>query len=258
MKSLFRNLRRNVALISATLMVATGFVSMPMPASAVTVSSGKCSVDVDNNSGVVVVESGLYCYVAFKSTGINYSWTRPTGVGTIDLLVVAGGGGGGSRHAGGGGAGGLLQEQNLAVTASSLSIYVGAGGAGGAASSALGSDGSNGSNSAVSGSGLTARTAIGGGAGGHSTIGSVGGSGGGGGCCQGAGSAGTAGQGNAGSAGVTGSTPYGYWLGGAGGGAGAAATDGNLVGDQVHVMAIAQPAHGAHPGGAHPDAALPL
>jgi uncharacterized repeat protein (TIGR02543 family) len=228
-KSPFRNLRRNVALISATLMVATGFVSMPMPmpASAATVSSGKCSVDVNNNSGVVVVESGLYCYVAFKSTGISYSWTRPTGVGTIDLLVVAGGGGGGSRHAGGGGAGGLLQEQNLSVTASSLSISVGAGGAGGAASSALGSDGSNGANSSVSGSGLTARTAIGGGAGGHSSVGSVGGSGGGGGCCQGAGSAGTTGQGNAGSAGVTGSTPYGYWLGGAGGGAGAAATAAN-------------------------------
>ena len=106
MKSPFRNLRRNVALISATLMVATGFVSMPMPASAVTLGSGKCSSDVSNSSGVTVLEFGKFCYIAFKSTGITYSWTRPGGVSSVDLLVVAGGGGGGSRHAGGGGAGG--------------------------------------------------------------------------------------------------------------------------------------------------------
>ena len=227
MKSPFRNLRRNVALISATLMVSVGFVSIPMPASAVTVGSGKCSMDVNNSSGVSVVEFGKFCYVAFKSTGISYTWTRPGGVSSVDLLVVAGGGGGGSRHAGGGGAGGLLQEQNVAVTANTLSIAVGAGGAGGAASSALGSDGSNGANSVVSGASLTTRTAIGGGAGGHGTVGAVGGSGGGGGCCVGAGSAGTNGQGSAGSAGVTGSSPYGYWLGGGGGGAGSAATAAN-------------------------------
>jgi hypothetical protein len=225
-QSPFRNLRRNVALISATLMVAGGFVSLPMPASAATLTSGKCVANVDNTAGVVVTESGKFCYVAFKSTGINYSWTRPSGVSSIDLLVVAGGGGGGARHAGGGGAGGLIQEQSVSVGSASLTVSVGAGGAGGPyQSGGNGAEGSNGSNSAISGSGFTTRTAIGGGGGGWGTVGSSGGSGGGAGCCVGAGSSGTPGQGNAGSSGtfISGS----LYIGGAGGGAGAAATAAN-------------------------------
>ena len=208
-------------------MVAVGFVWLPIPAHAATVTSGKCVVNVDNTSGVTAVESGKFCYVAFKSTGINYSWTRPSGVTSVDLLVVAGGGGGGARHAGGGGAGGLIQEQNVSVSATSLTVAVGAGGSGAPAQgNGIGANGSNGNNSTISGSGLTTRTAIGGGGGTQAVVGLNGGSGGGGSCCIAGTSSGTAGQGNAGSPGATASN---LWVGGGGGGAGAAATAGNAT-----------------------------
>ena len=208
-------------------MVVVGFVWLPIPAHAATVTSGKCVVNVDNSSGVTAVESGKFCYVAFKSTGINYSWTRPSGVTSVDLLVVAGGGGGGARHAGGGGAGGLIQEQNVSVSATSLTVAVGAGGSGAPAQgNGIGANGSNGNNSTISGSGLTTRTAIGGGGGTQATVGLNGGSGGGGGCCIAGTSSGTVGQGNAGSPGATASN---LWVGGGGGGAGAAATAGNAT-----------------------------
>jgi hypothetical protein len=88
------------------------------------------------------------------------SWTAPTGVTRIEVLVVAGGGGGGNRYAGGGGAGGLIYNSAFSVSpGTSYTVTVGAGGAGGTAGN--GRIGQNGSNS-VFGS----LTAIGGGGGG--------------------------------------------------------------------------------------------
>jgi hypothetical protein len=195
------------------------------PVQAATVSNGWCAANVDNNSGVSVYDDGSNCYVAFKTASTTYTWTPPSGVTSINLLVVAGGGGGGTRHAGGGGAGGLIQQSGFAITSNSLSITVGAGGAGGpAAGSGVGYSGTNGSNSSVSGTGITAQTATGGGGGGSMVAGSNGGSGGGGSCCGLAAGAGVTGQGNSGSVGTYGGN---FWLGGGGGGAGGAATAGN-------------------------------
>jgi len=172
------------------------------------------------------VINNSYTVQIFTTTPAGGTWTVPSGVTEVDVLVVAGGGGGGSPGGGvpytggGGGAGGVIFRKNFAVTpASAITVTVGSGGSG---SDTGGSAATNGGNS-VFGS----LTAIGGGAGGNriNTAGGVGGSGG------GAssptipflnGSAGTAGQGYAGGKGWQG----GNSAGGGGGGAGGPGTNG--------------------------------
>jgi hypothetical protein len=123
--------------------------------------------------------------VSFNS---STTWTVPSNVSLIDVLVVAGGGGGGLDVGGGGGAGGLIYKENYAVTpGASVTVTIGAGGA----------QSNNGGNSVFG-----ALTAIGGGYGGNYAggNGNSGGSGGGGTGYSGPGfaGAGTAGQGYAG------------------------------------------------------------
>lgn len=133
----------------------------------------------------------------------------------VNLLVVAGGGGGGGLppgfvFAGGGGAGGYISQTSTLITATNLTVTVGAGGAGGPNTPA--GRGISGQNSILSN-----LTAIGGGGGGSQGsspgTGADGGSGGGGGFAL-AGGAGTPGQGFAGGTGNN--SPNG---GGGGGGA---------------------------------------
>ena len=107
-------------------------------ASADTAGTGACqqTFTKTGTGQVDVSETGGYCYVAFKNTGLvntqtTFSWTRPVGVISVDILVVGGGGSGGARHAGGGGAGGFVQTDAYAISsASTVSIAVGAGGDG--------------------------------------------------------------------------------------------------------------------------------
>jgi hypothetical protein len=154
----------------------------------------------------------------------NTTWTAPTGVTSVEVLVVAGGGGGAS---GGGGAGGLIYNPSFTVTpGNSYTVTVGAGGNAGQCDSGniSGNQATAGSNSV-----FASLTAIGGGRGAstNSTGGSAyqqGGAGGSGGgaAADGAGTnfggAGTAGQGNDGGGnGALQSSPYGV---GGGGGAG--------------------------------------
>ena len=107
-------------------------------------------------------ETNLATVTAFTSTGAS-TWTCPSGVTQVEVLIVAGGGGGGGEHyAGGGGAGGVVHDEDYAVTAGvEYDITVGAGGAANAA---------NGADSVwnvnAEGSGIT-MTAIGGGRGGY-------------------------------------------------------------------------------------------
>lgn len=156
----------------------------------------------------------IYKKVETFTTAETTSWTAPSGVTEVELLVVAGGGGGGTtefndRGAGGGGAGGLIYDPAYSVTAGqSYTVTVGAGGAGGTSGSSY--NGVNGGNSV-----FDSLTAIGGGGGagqGGTPAGRNGGSGGGG-RNSGGGGAGTPGQGYPGGT----STNKG---GGAGGGAG--------------------------------------
>lgn len=103
------------------------------PASAL--ATGGCNVSLSSNTGVVLVDSGGYCYLAFSATGAN-SFTVPTTISSAAVLVVAGGGGGGGgAWGGGGGAGGVVTSTSYPLTpGSTMNVYVGAGGAGGAAS----------------------------------------------------------------------------------------------------------------------------
>lgn len=72
-----------------------------------------------------------YTVLSFTQTGAACTWTKPTGLTSLDYLIVAGGGGGGGRHGGGGGGGGLLSANAFDVTnISETSITVGAGGNG--------------------------------------------------------------------------------------------------------------------------------
>ena len=152
---------------------------------------------------------GGYVVHTFTSSG---TLAIPVAV-SADVLVVAGGGGGGSApggwEGGGGGAGGYLQE-NVALSAQSYTITVGAGGA-------VGNPAANGQPSSVVGTGVNVEAA-GGGGGGAEAAPTSGGSGGG--SANGLGAPGTPGQGNAGG------RDWGQSSAGGGGGADAPGQDG--------------------------------
>ena len=172
---------------------------------------------------------------SFTSSG---TFSVPSGISTVDVLVVAGGGGGGGDAGGGGGAGGLIYRPGFSVTpGGTVSVTVGDGGTG-SQQSAVGDNGQD----SVFGT-LTAKGG-GGGSGGRGMTqpGSPGGSGGG---ARGSsngnshwgtatqptqpGDSGTYGFGNRGGEGRSG--PSGY-AGGGGGGSGAVGTDALINGSQ--------------------------
>lgn len=168
-----------------TLALICLFIIPQSSARAATAGSGACqqTYTITGTGELAVYESGGYCYVAFKNTGaVNsqtiFSWTRPTQVTSVDVLVVGGGGGGGARHGGGGGAGGFVQTDSYAISsASSIAVAVGGGGA--ASTSGSGTSGQNSYFKATTGS-ASGLIAIGGGAGssgGSSGGGSSGGAG---------------------------------------------------------------------------------
>ena len=181
--------------------------------------------DLFTATGGTITTSGLYTIHTFTSSGTF----TPNKSGNVDVLIVAGGGGGGgdagqTTGAGGGGAGGFIAATSFAVTATGLTVTIGAGGAGGVGAGVSGQQVGNGANGADSVfSSLTSKGG-GGGGGNQNGAGFAGGSGGGGKQGGAGGSAnqtsqsgvsGSSGFGNAGGAGV------GYG-GGGGGGAGAA------------------------------------
>ena len=188
------------------------------PARALPEIGGKSFITQNINAGVVK---------AFTATS-TASWTAPTDVTSVEVLVVAGGGGGGgsggtgSGPRGGGGAGGLIYNSQYPVTpGQTYSVTVGAGGAGGGNEL----NGTSGSNS-VFGSLI----AIGGGGGsgygsGSTPLGLTGGSAGGGAYTLSA-VAGTPGQGFAGGVSFTNAS-------GAGGGGGAGGVGGNGPGQDA-------------------------
>ena len=72
---------------------------------------------------------------SFTTSG---TFSVPTGLTTVDVLVVAGGGHGGYQHAGGGGAGGLIYRPGFTVTpGGTVTVTVGAGGSSPGGNSAL-------------------------------------------------------------------------------------------------------------------------
>ena len=184
-------------LLITWIVFATQFSSQPS-ANAATSGSGICQQTYTLSAGsesVTVTSSGNYCYIAFKnlgaagSTSSSYTWVKPNGVSSLDVLVIGGGGGGGARHGGGGGAGSFVQTTSYPVASAStnINIVVGSGGAG-AAGASIGFVGSKGSDSSLK-VGANGLTALGGGAGVNGSGNVNGGSGGGAGASQTAGTA---------------------------------------------------------------------
>lgn len=170
--------------------------------------------------------SGTATVTQFTSVG-STTWTCPSGVTQVEVLVVAGGGGGGSQVGGGGGGGGVIY--NPAYNVSPGTVYTVTVGDGGLGSTSSSSSGANGGNSV-----FDTITATGGGGGGSynansGTVPGNGGSGGGGGGSGlnsglPVGGTGTAGQGFNGGRGRQNN-----WSGGGGGGAGGAGQDAGAV-----------------------------
>jgi hypothetical protein len=191
------NKTRVKALFITWIVLATQF-SILAPANAATSGSGICQQTYTPTAGsesVVVTSAGNYCYVAFKNLGSAgatssfYTWAKPIGITSLDVLVIGGGGGGGARHGGGGGAGSFVQTTSYPVASAltNVNIIVGSGGAG-AAGSTISYVGNQGSSSSVR-VGANGLTALGGGAGVNGSGNINGGSGGGAGALQTAGSA---------------------------------------------------------------------
>jgi len=131
----------------------TGSLTLPSGTSANRPSLSSTVIVQWTNTGTqaVSVTSG-------SATTTTTSWTCPTGVTSIEVLVVAGGGAGGGYHGGGGGAGGVIYNSAFPVTpATSYTVTVGQGGTAATQSSNTGNAGAN--------SVFATLTAIGGGAG---------------------------------------------------------------------------------------------
>ena len=93
-------------------------------------ASGTCASSVGETTYVTATfNAGGFCLVQFST---STTWTVPTGVTAIDILVVGGGGGGGADGGGGGGGGGVGMATGISVTAgTSATISVGLGGTAG-------------------------------------------------------------------------------------------------------------------------------
>jgi hypothetical protein len=135
--------RKQAAIVAISALLLALF-STPS-AQADVAGTGACAITVTSASGVVVVNSGTHCYIAFTATGSN-AFTVPDAVTSTDLLIIAGGGAGGVyAFAGGGGAGEVALASGYTVTPSTtISVSVGAGGtSNGSSTSGVSTSGSN-------------------------------------------------------------------------------------------------------------------
>ncbi len=105
-----------------------GSLTTIAPAKAVAAS---CTDAFTNTSNITIVQSTPFCVIKIESG--SKTWTAPTGMTSVNVLLVAGGGGGGGGAFGGGGGGGQVVVVNgFSVTpGASYSLSVGGGGAGG-------------------------------------------------------------------------------------------------------------------------------
>ena len=134
-----------MAVLRSTVINDTGYLSLP---------SGTTAQRLGETNTTLVY---------FTSVGAT-TWTVPTNIDTVEVLVVGGGGGGGNDMGGGGGGGGVVYSAAYDVTpGETINITIGQGGSG-APSGTSGPRGSNGSNSTFAGSSGTI-TAYGGGGG---------------------------------------------------------------------------------------------
>ena len=242
----------NMSLGSNGVITRTG--TIPNVATNTTYTFTVRATDTSNDTADREFNIIVYAPVVTSYTSVGASsFTVPTGLTSLRVLVVAGGGGGGTRDVGvngagsdggaGGGGGGVIEHPSYPVTPGAiLNLSVGAGGAGG----------SSGITPGVQGSPTTfdTLTAVGGGYGGAGPLtpagnGGPGGSGGGKGGGGGSGDAAGGGIGTQPSRpGASGTYGYGYpggntpasgppYIGSGGGGAGGAGNVGNSGGPGV-------------------------
>ena len=254
-KNAFVSILITGAAISAGMSIATPVLAVPR---------GSCTTGTYTESTVGSDTVGVFEAPAGANT-TGCTWSVPSGVTSLRVLVVAGGGGGGGYlTSGGGGGGGVIHEVGATVTpGDSVNVLVGKGGAGGTNAWNQPNNYNNGFNGNNSSFGSLVAIGGGGGGGGGSNSqygnpGSAGGSGGGGGRCwvgcntslstsngnRRLGGAATSGQGN-----VGGNAPF--MSGGGGGGAGAAgsASTGSAAGNGGDGISVDISGTGSYFGG---------
>lgn len=88
----------------------------------------ECVLPNDGTGGTITHVGGRTIHT-FATNQPGSTFTAPTDLISIELLVVAGGGGGGSTRGGGGGGGGGVVHTSYAITETSYVVRVGSGGA---------------------------------------------------------------------------------------------------------------------------------
>jgi len=156
-----KSLRPKIATIISALLLASLFVSIPVPASA----NNCVPTSTTASNGDIIL--------TFTTVG-SCNWSVPSGITTADVLVVGGGGAGGttSNGAGGGGGGGQVNAQTGISISGTIAIQIGAGGV--AQTTASSTPGGNGGASSFTRSSGTAISASGGSGGASVAVGAVG------------------------------------------------------------------------------------
>jgi hypothetical protein len=84
------NLQKTKSSLTSAVILTALLTTVQFPtAQAATVGSNQCVQTVNSNSGVSVYQDSGSCFIAFKSA-TTYTWTPPSTLREIDLLVVGG------------------------------------------------------------------------------------------------------------------------------------------------------------------------
>ena len=159
----------NIAKVTFT--IANDLYTDGLSTMTVQLNNGLASVNINVNDNSRTPTG----YQQFNYTGTTQTFTVPTGIYTLGLLMVGGGGGGGNYAGGGGGGGRVIQTTVAVYPGQQITVYPGAGGGAGGGgqttyfgsfTALAGSPGSSGTNNG---------STVAGGAGGQSGIGYGGG-----------------------------------------------------------------------------------
>lgn len=116
-----------VCVFAMAVSTTVGFASTSV--SAATVGTGVCTATVGSATGVTMTVVSGECVLRFANVGTT-TWTVPSGITTVRVLVV-GAGGGGSTDLGGGGGGGQVVDSSTTAVSGEVTISVGARGTAG-------------------------------------------------------------------------------------------------------------------------------
>jgi uncharacterized repeat protein (TIGR02543 family) len=138
-----RKARRFVAsfipfILAVSSLSAISVISAPSANAATVTAVGTnpevCNQTVGSNASItanrITISSVDYCVIEFRNTA-ETTWTKPSNVNALDILIVGAGGGGGQNAGAGGGGGGFLSGTISATSVTTLNVLAGAGGAGG-------------------------------------------------------------------------------------------------------------------------------